>query len=434
MHLQSFLLIVVSLSCGSLSSLGETVSVDWPRAFIATLGIITAWWIVNHVAARSLSLHVKSDRIEPIVAARLLEKQLDIFRWLSLPVIVLCLGGFGIARGLADLQNEPSSWFAHSMLLQSLVLLTPGLFFAAASWSAEHRYGAILGYTDRGVTNHFKAILYGLRSTVGLLVVPILVLFAIGDCVAALPITNVHAGWLMAALSIVFVCLGIPWLASRVFATRSLDPDDACWIQSLLDEVNLHRTKAVVWDTNGRCFNAMISGFVPPFRTLLLSDRLIQQMPRPQVAMVVLHEAAHLRRRHVPIRMLSVLPAWGVGALVTHYAGERSWAMALGSVVAIALTMLILRLVAYRTEYDADVTACRFAVQIASQVEFVPKTIEDAAETMANALVSVTADQPATRKPTWLHPGVDDRVRFLRRRLTKPQSNNAVAGAIANPA
>ena len=143
-------------------------------------------------------------------------------------------------------------------------------------------------------------------------------------------------------------------------------------MRDLMTAAGLRRTRAVRWDTGGRAFNAMVAGFMPPLRTLLISDRLVDELPREQIAMVVLHEAAHLRRRHVPIRMLAILPAWGAGAMVTRIIGEQSWAVAAGSAVGILMTMLILRIVAYRTEYDADVQACRLAAQISDQVDSVP--------------------------------------------------------------
>ena len=98
-------------------------------------------------------------------------------------------------------------------------------------------------------------------------------------------------------------------------------------------------------------------------RTLVLVH-ITEQIERPGIRERVLHEAAHLRRRHVPIRMLSILPACGAGALVTKALGEQPWSVAAGSVVGILMTMLILRIVAYRTEFDADVQACRLAVTI----------------------------------------------------------------------
>jgi Zn-dependent protease with chaperone function len=201
----------------------------------------------------------------------------------------------------------------------------------------------------------------------------------------------------------------------------------------LIQAAGLGSTPAFRWDTSGRTFNAMVAGFVPPLRTLLISDRLLDQLPREQIAMVVLHEAAHLRRRHVPLRLLSTLPAWATGMLVTRLASGQSWAVAAGSLVGIAMTIWILRVVAFRTEYDADRVACRLAAEISPQVDHVPASVERAAEMLSAALLRITWDEPAARKATWLHPGVDDRVAALALRTT-PTSKTTIAGTIANPA
>ena len=150
--------------------------------------------------------------------------------------------------------------------------------------------------------------------------------------------------------------------------------------------------------------------------------------------MVVLHEAAHLRRRHVPIRMLAILPAWGAGALVTRMVGQQSWAVAAGSVVGILLTMLILRIVAYRTEHDADVQACQLAAEISGQVENVPPSYELASEALSAALMRVTFEHPGGRRATWLHPGVAERVAWMRRQRRVPISSSTTAATAANPA
>ncbi|WP_146600293.1 M48 family metalloprotease [Novipirellula aureliae] len=425
MHLQSFLLIVVSLSCGSLPQ-GD---VDLPRAIGASMGMITAWWLLCHIAARTTANYVLADQIEPLEGARYLEKQLDIFRWLGLGVIVMCLGGFGLARGIDSVPI-----LTDSMLLQSIALLTPAVLLAAASWSAEHRYGVRMGYVDSGIGEHWSAISGAFRSGMAWLIVPIGFLLGVADFVGQLPIQTGTANSILAITSLLFLCAGLPWIVSRLFKTEALDTATNEWVTSLLENSGLRRTKVARWNTSGRAFNAVIIGFLPPIRTMLISDRLQDELSRTQIAMVVLHEAAHLRRRHVPLRMLAILPAWGFGALVTHVAGEASWATAAGSAAGLLMTLIVLRMVAYRTELDADLQACRMAVAIAPLVDDVPTTYDDAATTLGLALLRVTEEHPQNRRRTWLHPGVDERIEFMRRNCQAEIKNSTTAGTIANPA
>jgi Zn-dependent protease with chaperone function len=424
-HLYFFLLVVVSLACGSL----PPADVSLLRASLATAGMVVAWGILCHVCARLCARQVQQESMDPLLGAEILERQLSGFRWLGLGVVVLCLGGFGLARGIEAIPHVGDSLF-----LQSLILLTPGLLITASTWSAEHRYGVLLGYTDNGIANHLRLVWQAFRGNAAWLVAPVLVLLGLADAIALLPVDREVAGWITAGVILLFVPLGLPWLIRHLFKTGPMREPTERWIAELLRSAGLRRTKAARWNTGGRTFNAMVVGFVPPLRTLLVSDRLLDELPPTQVAMVVLHEAAHLKRRHVPIRMLAILPAWGAAAMVSRFAGGNDWAMFAGSAVGIMLTMLILRFVAYRTEYDADVVACRLAVKIAGHVDQVPATYDQACDALSTALMRVTFDQPSCRKGTWLHPGVSERIAFMRRQRALPTNNSSNAGAVANPA
>ncbi|MGB7324841.1 MAG: M48 family metalloprotease [Rubripirellula sp.] len=407
MHLYFFLVVIVSLSCGSLPA----SDINPVSAALATAMMVTAWVILSHVAARSVALYVRDEKVEPLAGADWLEKQLAAFRWIGLGVAVLCLAGFGLARTL-----ESIPYVADSMFLQAIVLLSPGVVICTGTWSAEHSYGRMLKYTKAGVGNHVRSVWMSFRSGMAWLVIPVLMLLGMSDLVALLPISASATSVVTFVMIAGFVVLGLPWMIRHLFKTERLDVASSEWVNQLMDAAGVRRIRAVRWNTGGTAFNAMVAGFVPPIRTLLLSDRLLDELPRSQIAMVVLHEAAHLRRRHVPMRMLAVLPAWGAGALITRVTGNQSWSLVAGSVIGILLTMLILRIVAYRTEHDADVQACRMAVEIASKetgVTDVPATYEEAVSTLASALMRVTFDHPSGRKPTWLHPGVAERIAWM---------------------
>ena len=166
----------------------------------------------------------------------------------------------------------------------------------------------------------------------------------------------------------------------------------------------------------------MIVGFIPSFRTLLISDRLMNELPRPQLAMVVLHEVAHLKRFHVPLRMLSIVPAWLLGGLITRIAEGHSWAIAAGSGVSIAMTLVILRLAATRTEFDADLQACNMAVRVSQLVKDVPSTYDEASRAMEEALRRITLESHSARKASWLHPSVSQRIAALKHRTNLEES------------
>ncbi len=423
MPMYFFLLLIVSLGCGSLPPTDQPLE----KILFATIGMVLAWSMLCHIAARITSNHVLSGHCDPHAGASVLERQLDVLRWMGLGVAVLCLAGFGLGRCL-----DAIPLIGQSMLLQSLVLLAPAMWITAATWSAEHHYGVRLHYADPGITGYTRAIGLGLRGGTTWLICPVLMLIAIADAVSHLPISETAINLIMAAIVIAGVVAGLPWVARYLFKRHAIDPTDAAWIQSLLESSGVQRTRVIGWDTGGRQFNAMVVGFIPPLRTLLISDRLLDEMPRDQLAMVVLHEAAHLRRRHVPLRMLSVLPAWVAASILSSVAGDAVWAVPVGTIAGILFTTLILKSVAYRTEHDADLFACRLAEKASRKIADVPSTESMAAQSLTRALRRVTAGHPAAAAPSWLHPGVDQRAEFMRlRTIDKPLSGDSANSDLA---
>jgi len=410
-QLYFFLLVILSLSCGSMppSDVGVVQSGG------AAIGMVTAWVLLCHVSARLCGLQVQRERVDPLIGARIIERQLSLFRWLGLAVVVLCLGGFGLARSLHSI-----SLLEQSMFLQAVILLAPGLAITLGTWSAEHLYGVMLGYTDKGFPGYLLAMWQIFRGGIAWLVAPVLLLLLLTDVIALLPVDADYVTTLTAVTIILFVPLGLPTLIRYLFKTEALKEEEEAWISGLLDAAGLRRTRTVRWNTEGRSFNAMVAGFIPPLRTLLISDRLIDELPRDQFAMVVLHEAAHLRRRHVPLRMLAIAPAWAAAAAVTHYFGQQSWAVAVGTMLGILFTLVVLRWVAWRTEMDADLQACRLAAQIGPRVADCPPTYQEAAQALSAALRRVTLEVPESRKATWLHPGVEERIESMQRQSDLP--------------
>jgi len=424
LSLHLFLVVIVSLACGTLPPL----DVAPMRPILASAMLVTSWSLLCHIGVRLIAKQAVAGELDPMQAVDWMEKQLSMFRWLGLPVIVLCLGGFGMGRVMDQIPVV-----ADSMAVRSVLLLLPGLLLTAATWSAENYYGILVGYTTPGWRSHLRSTGQVVRAGIAWLILPVVMLMLVSDLVTYFAVDEDVAGWLLPVVMLVAVPLGLPRLIRFLLKTEPVSGRQADWIDGLLRAVGVGRTTVVRWNTGGTTFNAMVAGFVAPMRTLLISDRLLDELPEDQIAMVVLHEAAHTRRRHVPLRMLSILPAWASGVLVTRLAGQSDYAMAMGTVAGILLTILILRIVSYRTEFDADLQACRMAASLAGRIAQVPPSESAAAVSLGRALRRVTMDHPAGRKPTWLHPGLETRLELLRNR-TSPPSNSSVAGTIANPA
>ena len=426
MHLYFFLLVVLSLSCASL----PPVETSLQQATLASGCMLTALVLLCHIAARNCARQITREQIDARLGADLLDRQMTAFRWLGLGIVILCLAGFGLATATVQ-----TPYLSDTLFLQAVILLIPGLTITLATWSSEQYYRGLAGLIDNHPSLHAIYLWQRFRGTVAWLVLPILLLLGMTDLIKVLPIGEASAAIITTLALVLFVPLGLPWLIRHLFKTSRLDKPTEQWIDEIMIAAGLKRTRIVCWQTGNRSFNAMVAGFVPPLRTLLISDRALNELPRSELSMVILHEAAHLRRFHVPLRMLTIVPAWLLGGLITRFAEGHSWAMAAGSGVAIAMTLITLRIAAIRTELDADVQACQIAAEIAYRVRDVPRSYEDASVALSNALLRITVESPSARKASWLHPGVSQRLANLQSHAVSQTSfSDDSSSAAANTA
>jgi STE24 endopeptidase len=101
-------------------------------------------------------------------------------------------------------------------------------------------------------------------------------------------------------------------------------------------------TDILVWDTGGAVLNACVTGIVPGFRYVLLTDSLVDTMTPIEVAAVFGHEIGHVAHRHLLYISLFLAGSLGVLALFEE-AVARVWSWVahspwLASVIAPAVT------------------------------------------------------------------------------------------------
>lgn len=405
-----FVLLVSGLACGTL----PPADLSLGRAAFASLGMLAGWTLLFHLAARTLARQVLLGHLDSSVATRWLERQLALLRWLGLGAAVFCLAGFGVARGL-DQQPLFRDW----MVCKAAVCLTPGLVICFAAWSAENDFGMRLGWRERSVRGHLRSLAMAFRDGAAWMVVPVLLLLAGFDLIGWLGGDWTGAGGSAARSAAVLSLLvatsvATPRLMGILFKTRPLEPELAEWIGRVLAAAGVGSPRVRCWDTGRRSWNALVVGLLGRFRLVLVSDRVLDELPRDQLAMVLLHEAAHIRRRHAALRMALLLPAWGLAWSVTVWSEPHAWAALLGTVTGITLAAGLLHWVAHRTELDADSVACRIAPGVAAAVPGVPASADAAAASLGAALTRVTAGSPAARERSWLHPSLDQRLASLR--------------------
>lgn len=296
------------------------------------------------------------------------------------------------------------------------------------------------------------------RQSMGL-VLPVAAVFSLGQDLFrwqwpqaaegswAHPIGLAAMGSVVLVLSPAFIRLAWP--------TRPLPPGP---LRDRLERVaarfGFRCTDILVWDTGGALINAGVTGALPWFRYVLLTDALIEDLDPHQVAAVFGHEIGHIAHRHLLYFGFFSLGSLGVMALAGG-AIDASLGMWLGffaqwggsSAIAIVQVgafviclglyfLLVFGHVSRRFERQADVFGCR-AVSCGRATcpphvdwdegdgegqepgPLCPVGIRIFAAALANVAMLNGMER---RKRSWRHGSIQRRIEFLEGLVGEPES------------
>ncbi|MEY3021374.1 MAG: hypothetical protein RIS86_572 [Planctomycetota bacterium] len=205
-----------------------------------------------------------------------------------------------------------------------------------------------------------------------------------------------------------------------------------------------------VWPTHGLSANAAVMGVLPGLRCVMLTDALLECLPRDEVRAVMAHELGHVARRHMPWLLVVILGAWAAAALVAtplvsalvSSLGERfadglddAGVARLADLANIARdgTALVLGLWLFgyasrRFERDADT----YAVELLSREEGSSTATAGAVAAMRGALgtVAFLGHVPAER-PSWRHGSIAWRQSYLASIESRPLDGLPIRSTVA---
>ncbi|MGP0066749.1 MAG: M48 family metallopeptidase [Isosphaeraceae bacterium] len=97
------------------------------------------------------------------------------------------------------------------------------------------------------------------------------------------------------------VLMASPLFVRLAWPTRPLPPGSLRRrLERAAERVGFRFTDVLVWDTGHSMLNACVTGVLPGFRYVLLTDALIESMSPLEVAAVFGHEIGHVAHRHLP--------------------------------------------------------------------------------------------------------------------------------------
>jgi STE24 endopeptidase len=357
------------------------------------------------------------------------------FAWSSRAVNVLGLAVFawmihdrqwprvvGTGLGLRD-----------AILVDDVLILLPFVLTQLAGWWGLYRAERVLhAGRPESLPGLRRSLLLKARQSLGM-VLPVAVVFSLGQdligraCPEAVQDPRVQLGLIAAMGAFVLVCPPGP-LRGR--------------LERLARRFAFRYTDILIWDTGHTLVNAGVTGAVPWFRYVLLTDALIESLEPRQVEAVFGHEVGHIAHRHLSyfgfffLGSIGVMALVGVGIDGTLTAGSLGWdpssvdlvkaAAALASVGLYFL--LVFGALSRRFERQADVFGCRAVscgrpgcpphADLNGQPEAVAQTDElcpVGIGIFTHALAEVAAlngMEPATR--SWRHGSITRRIAFLK--------------------
>lgn len=339
------------------------------------------------------ALHVvrqtKRERSEPGSDAKQLGRRLDFRLTLHFAVWIT-----GVLITLTCFQWPQFCLFlCNHVLIARLLVLTPAVMPLLLSWtilySAERELHASVGKLRR-----WQFVLGQSRLLLFLPVSVILFVVVCQDLATGLARFDQNT-WLGQTLRVVplgVIAVLFPILLRMAWKTETLASGTLRdRLERHCDRLAFRKRDILVWNTDQRMRNAAISGLLPNWRYILLSDRLLADLPEQHVESVFLHEVGHAHHHH-HLRLMVVM----ILMICTSVAAVTMGHPMLG-VAGLVLGLVLISRFARLFELQADLWA-------ANQSANFPFGY-------LRAIASIAPGDPDRR--SWMHPSFQQRTDFL---------------------
>jgi STE24 endopeptidase len=377
-------------------------------------------------------------------------------------VAVLTLAGYAwVIHGLSWAEVIRSGLKLRNwVLIDEVLILAPFLLAQAAGWFGFYLGERVLyppapGPLEPRPIGLGRYLLLRARQTWGMFL-PSALIFSLAQDVVRLfwPQTSEDPAFqigLMAALGALVMVLA-PAFVRLNWPTHPL-PEGPLRdrLERLAARFKFRFTDILIWETDGLIVNAAVTGALPCFRYVLLTDALIDRLDAHGVAAVFGHEVGHIRHRHLSFFGFFFVGSMGILTLASDLvsfhafkglagpAGSTGETFAQGSitlVLGLAYFAAIFGYLSRRFERQADVFGCRVVscgkLNCPPHPDLYSRPGATAADgplcpvgirIFVNALMTVAelnGMEPAAR--SWRHGSINRRVAFLEGLEGKPQA------------
>jgi STE24 endopeptidase len=334
--------------------------------------------------------------------------------------------------------------FLPYLLIQLLVWW--GLFFAERALQINHSSSPASGLG--------RYLILKTRQSVGL-ILPVILLYVIRRDVIerfwpewdqnplAEPLEIAVLGTMVLMISPLFVRFAWP--------THSLPPGPLRRrLERIADRVGFQFSDVLVWDTGHMMVNACVTGILPRFRYVLLTDSLIESLSPLETAAVFGHEIGHIAHRHLLYFAFFFMGSLGILSLLAQVVskadpliGQLAWltpwqpslvtelSEGIGLLIVLGLYFwIVFGQVSRRFERQADVFGSKVVSCTLSDCpphadldnDLSPDPVRGAAPTLCPVGIRIFADALANvarfngldqKGRSWRHGSIAHRIAFL---------------------
>ncbi|MCA9183762.1 MAG: M48 family metalloprotease [Planctomycetales bacterium] len=433
--LRLILLVLVTLGCRELvEGNAETAPL---LASLAAMGVSLGFGLLFKASA----LHVLAGSPQPLSPAcwqRCAQARTNVERaWIvALPLALLATGWGAALNGLQE-QGLPQAvsllgWFLPSLFLIVLLELTAAQFdelyhqpptpcdtvpYDIALHDIQDQLNDSPATTVSWQREWLLRLRLGDMASLVTCLTPVLAIAALTDAASyfANDVWMTRMIFTATILALLVVVLFLPvWLGRWMGVVNLPDGELSQRVATQMQALNIRGVRPKLVLSRGRWPGAAVVGWFPRFRQLWLGDALIERLSSRQFDMVVMHELAHIKRRHFLWRIFPVVWAASVvGLFGVFWPSDPAWELSGSIISSIAASVVMLAgvgVMAHACELDADVSACALAHQAC------PWAVDDsaaAARELGDALSELMPASSSATEATWLHPTLGQRLRNL---------------------
>lgn len=338
--------------------------------------------------------------------------------------------GLLVFTGLGWPSLVAKTWMLSNVpVLYELVLLSPLMVSLVGSWFAffdiQQRYLRPRKRWSIDWHKRWAFVSVRIRTHLMTVLIPLVILLTglrFSHLIHHFSVPQIILG---GALMGLWISATFPLLFLLVWETHPIT--DAQLLKSLQDicrSSGVSITRMRVWKTGNKIANAAVTGLLPGFRIIMLTDALLKHFTVDEVAAIVRHEVGHVKLLHLPLKIFFViLPMVALILDQTHAQGIHHWVAStvgergvlgftgvqlspcLIAVMFIIYLFTVLRWLNHHLEHEADLFAA---------MELAPLGSEKSNQHARTALEKLGAIAPQQlARSTFLHPSILSRIALL---------------------